>query len=158
MKMEKNNDSLKINSEDYINQVALIAQISFIARSEKKYLIQRLDVSNIYLSEIKLIMPILANDGLSQDDIVKTFGLNKSTVANSLRKLEEEGYITREVNPENRRKNQIFITPKGKELTEKIIKYNLEWEEQMGFKDLNPIFFKELHKLSSKCLNDLNSD
>ncbi|MBX7076173.1 MAG: MarR family transcriptional regulator [Methanobacteriaceae archaeon] len=156
--MEKNNDSLKINSEDYINQVALIAQISFIARSEKKYLIQRLDVSNIYLSEIKLIMPILANDGLSQDDIVKTFGLNKSTVANSLRKLEEEGYITREVNPENRRKNQIFITPKGKELTEKIIKYNLEWEEQMGFKDLNPIFFKELHKLSSKCLNDLNSD
>ena len=156
--MEKNNDSLKINSEDYINQVALIAQISFIARSEKKYLIQRLDVSIIYLSEIKLIMPILANDGLSQDDIVKTFGLNKSTVANSLRKLEEEGYITREVNPENRRKNQIFITPKGKELTEKIIKYNLEWEEQMGFKDLNPIFFKELHKLSSKCLNDLNSD
>ena len=142
--MEKNNDSLKINSEDYINQVALIAQISFIARSEKKYLIQRLDVSNIYLSEIKLIMPILANDGLSQDDIVKTFGLNKSTVANSLRKLEEEGYITREVNPENRRKNQIFITPKGKELTEKIIKYNLEWEEQMGFKDLNPIFFKRL--------------
>ena len=75
-----------------------------------------------------------------------------------VRKLEEEGYITREVNPENRRKNQIFITPKGKELTEKIIKYNLEWEEQMGFKDLNPIFFKELHKLSSKCLNDLNSD
>ena len=81
--------------------------------------------------------------------------LEKEAIEIVERFIEEEGYITREVNPENRRKNQIFITPKGKELTEKIIKYNLEWEEQMGFKDLNPIFFKELHKLSRYCKTSL---
>lgn len=156
--MSPNKDSLQINPEDYAHQVALIAQIAFIQRSQRKYLIERLQVTNLYLSEIKLIMPIRANEGLSQNDLVKTFGLSKSTVANSLKKLEEEGCITREVNPDNRRKNQIFITPKGIELTEKIIKYNKEWEEKMGFDDLNPHFFQELHKLSSKCLIDLNSD
>lgn len=150
-------DILIKEPKEYIDKVALIAQISFIERSQQRYMSNKLKELNLFLGEVKLIMPICANEGLSQEDLVKTFGLNKSTVANSLRSLEEQGYILRKVNPNNRRKNQIFATEKGKNLSNKFINYNLEWELKMGINNLNPIFREELAKLASKSLNDLNS-
>ena len=86
-------DILIKEPKEYIDKVALIAQISFIERSQQRYMSNKLKELNLFLGEVKLIMSICANEGLSQEDLVKTFGLNKSTVANSLRSLEEQGYI-----------------------------------------------------------------
>ena len=86
-------DILIKEPKEYIDKVALIAQISFIERSQQRYMSNKLKELNLFLGEVKLIMSICANEGLSQEDLVKTFGLNKSTVANSLRSLEEQGYM-----------------------------------------------------------------
>ncbi len=54
------------------------------------------------------------HDNVSQDTISKALILDKTTVAKSLRSLEEKDYIVRKQNEQNRRKNIVRITEAGK--------------------------------------------
>ena len=81
----------------------LIAWIHNLSKNHFKYLkskIAEFDLGH----EIRYIMMIYDNPNISQDDLVTMSGQSKGNIAKSLRKLEDEGYIKREVNPENRRR------------------------------------------------------
>jgi len=80
-------------------------------------------------------MGIYDNPGISQDDLVAMFGQSKANVAKALKKLEEQGYIKREVNPENRRKYMLKTTSKGNELVPQLRKISRDWEAEVGITD-----------------------
>lgn len=144
------------NTEEYISNVAFMGKLSFIQRSQQKYLTQNLKNTEFIYGDIKLLMPLLKYNEASQEDLANTYGLNKSTVSNSIKRLEKQGLIKKIINPENRRKNKINLTDKGEKTAKEIIQLNKEWEEQI-LKDTNPLFFKELNKIANNCLNNLNS-
>ena len=50
------------------------------------------------------------------------FAQSKASIAKSVKKLEDEEYITREANPKNRRKYMLKTTSKANELVPKIQK------------------------------------
>ena len=50
----------------------------------------------------------------------------------ALKKLEEDGYIEREVNPENRRKYMLKTTSKGDEFVPKFRQISKDWEKEVG--------------------------
>ena len=52
-----------------------------------------------------------------------------------MKKFEDQGYIKREVNPENRRKYMLNTTDKGDELVPKIRQISKEWEKEVGITD-----------------------
>ena len=54
------------------------------------------------------------HDHVSQDMIANAIMLDKTTVAKALRNLEETGFVAREQDERNRRKNIIRITEAGK--------------------------------------------
>ena len=58
--------------------------------------------------------------GASQEDVVAFFALDKASVARGARRLEEMGHLRRAQDPENRRQYQLFLTPEGEEMLEKI--------------------------------------
>ena len=58
--------------------------------------------------------------GVSQDGIANFFCLDKTSVARGARRLEEMGHLRRTQDPENRRQYQLFLTPEGEEMLEKI--------------------------------------
>lgn len=62
------------------------------------------------------IVYIHKNPGASQEDIVDFFKLNKGTVAKGIKKLLEEGYVSRKQNEADRRAYQLYLTEKGIEL------------------------------------------
>ena len=62
-------DILIKEPKEYIDKVALIAQISFIERSQQRYMSNKLKELNLFLGEVKLIMSICANEGLSQEEV-----------------------------------------------------------------------------------------
>lgn len=111
-----------------------VAWIHNISKNQMKYLnshIEELDLGH----EMRYIMAIYDNQGLSQDDLVKMFAQSKANIAKSVKKLEDEGYITREVNPENRRKYMLKTTSKANELVPKIRKISKDWEKEVGITD-----------------------
>ncbi|AMD17447.1 hypothetical protein TL18_05080 [Methanobrevibacter sp. YE315] len=108
-----------------------IAWIHNISKNQMKYLnskIQDMDLGH----EMRYIMAVYDNQGLSQDDLVRIFGQSKASIAKSVKKLEDQGYIKREINPNNRRKYMLKTTSKGEDLVPKIRKISKDWEKEVG--------------------------
>lgn len=55
------------------------------------------------------------NPGASQDEITAHYALDKTSVARDCQKLEEKGWLRRETDPSNRRRNCLFLTEAGSE-------------------------------------------
>ena len=122
------------NNPDVFDNAPLIGWIHNISKNQLKYLNSRIQELNLN-SEIRYIMMIYDNPNCSQDDLVNIYGESKANMAKALKKLEEDGYIIREVNPENRRKYMLKTTEKADALVPKIRQISLDWEEQVGISE-----------------------
>ena len=80
---------------------------------------------------------ICKNPGISQDTIAKKLVINKSNVTRQLNRLEKHGFITRTINPEDKRVICIHPTEKSKELYPKIKTATKEWNNYLleGFSE-----------------------
>ena len=85
--------------------------------------------------DVRYIIFIYDNPDCSQEDIVNMFGQSKGNIAKVLRKLEDDGFIKREINPENRRKYMLNTTQKGKDIVPKIRQISLDWDKEVGITD-----------------------
>lgn len=135
--------------EDIFKNSPTIALIHNISKNQIKYLSSQIAEYDLG-REVRYIMMIYDNQGCSQDDLVTMYGESKANIAKSLRKLEDEGYIKREVNPQNRRKYMLETTPKSNELVPKIREISRNWEREVGL-DANDEEFRE--KLMEISLN-----
>lgn len=122
------------NNPDVFDNAPLIGWIHNISKNQLKYLNSRIQELNLN-REIRYIMMIYDNPNCSQDDLVNIYGESKENMAKALKKLEEDGYIIREVNPENRRKYMLKTTEKADALVPKIRQISLDWEEQVGISE-----------------------
>lgn len=111
-----------------------IAWIHNLSKNQMKYLNSKIDELNLG-HEMRFIMMIYDNPSISQDNLVNISGQSKASIAKSLKKLEDQGYIKRDVNPENRRKYMLRTTPKGDEIVPKIRQISKDWEKEVGITD-----------------------
>lgn len=108
-----------------------IAWIHNISKNQMKYLNSKIHDMNLG-HEMRYIMAVYDNQGISQDDLVAIFGQSKASIAKSVKKLEDDGYIERNVNPDNRRKYMLNTTSKANELVPKIRQISKDWEKEVG--------------------------
>ncbi|MBQ6100180.1 MAG: MarR family transcriptional regulator [Methanobrevibacter sp.] len=80
-------------------------------------------------------MFIYDNPNCSQEDLVNMFGQSKGNIAKILKKFEDDGYIQRKINPQNRRKYMLNTTDKGNEIVPKIRQISKEWDEKVGLSE-----------------------
>ena len=111
-----------------------IAWIHNLSKNQMKYLNSKIDELNLG-HEMRFIMMIYDNPNISQDNLVNISGQSKASIAKSLKKLEDQGYIKREVNPDNRRKYMLKTTAKGDEIVPKIRQISKDWEKEVGITD-----------------------
>ena len=108
-----------------------IAWVHNLSKNQMKYLKSKIAEYDLD-HEVRYIMMIYENPNISQDDLVIMSGQSKGNIAKALKKLENEGYIEREVNPENRRKYMLRTTSKGNELVPKVRQISKDWEKEVG--------------------------
>ena len=58
---------------------------------------------------------ISRNEGISQKELSRLISIDKATTAKALGKLEEEGYICKVRDPEDKRYHKLYLTQKGKD-------------------------------------------
>ena len=104
----------------------------------------------------RYLMQIYQNEGLSQDDLANLFGQSKATIAKHLRTLEDEGYIIRQIDDNNRRKYILKTTKKGEKLA--ILKINelKDWNDKVGISDLDEKTLKKIRNIARKSAELLN--
>ena len=109
----------------------IIAWIHNISLNQQKYMKRKfkdLDLGH----DVRYIMYIYDNPNCSQEDLVNMFCQSKGNIAKVLRKLEDGGFIKREVDPENRRKYKLYTTEKGRQLVPKYRELSKNWELEVG--------------------------
>ena len=153
------NDNLS-NFENLVNEMDFIPLISLIYRNEQRYLDKQLKDLDISSGQISCLMKIYEYDfndkKLCQNDLVNSLKMTKGTIASTLRKLEDNSYILRELVPNNRRKYSLSLTEKGRKMVPKVIEIDKKWEEDMNCEFINEELKIKLRKVAIRtlCLND----
>lgn len=112
------------------NNRPLSAFISIIKQQHIIFLNKVLEkeTESVSAGQTPYLMYLLYNKKTCQEDLVKFYKQDKGVVARGIRKLEENGLITKEIDKTNRRKYILSLNDKGKKLAKKIIEINDEWE------------------------------
>ena len=133
--------------EKIFRDVPFIALIHNISKNQIKYLKSRIEEYGLG-REIRYVMMVYDNPGCSQDDLVNIYGESKANVAKALRKLEDEGFIKREINSDNRRKYRLRATSKAEELVPKVRQISKDWERKVGIDELDFEFKEKLRQIA----------
>ncbi len=110
--------------------------LSIINRARVIFLNNRLKQFELSAGQYPVFMCLLRHPGITQETMARYFHLDKGTIARTVKKMEDAGYISRNVDPANRRAFCLSLTTKGSRLAPEILAIDQEWE-QVICKDLS---------------------
>ena len=95
---------------------------------------ENLKDQNMTIKELSVLLRIRFDDIATQKDLVDVFKVSDAYIAKLLRKFENDEYIERMEDPQNRRKKIVRLTSKGVEKTDEIITVITGWENEITSK------------------------
>jgi DNA-binding MarR family transcriptional regulator len=127
----------------WIEDIDIVAaMISFTYRSVQKHLAKELAQYRIGWGHFAILMSLYNQEGRSQDSLAQSGGFDKTMIAKSILRLEEEGIVYRKIDLEDKRIKRLYLTEKGKELRPEM--------ERIGLK-LNALLLKGLGSDELSC-------
>ncbi len=123
-------------------------------RLHRRVLEQELSSTGVYRSQHQLLMFVAEHPQVSQKELARLHGVSTATIAVSLKKLEQGGYIERKVDVRDNRFNQICITPKGMAAVEKSAAIFEELERSM-FQGFSSEDFERMGELLDRIYHNL---
>ncbi len=115
----------------------IMRNITDIARCAAQFRSEELAPLGLKACHASYLCVICSNPGITQDQLARRIFINKSNVARQLAVLEEEGFVRRQIAPEDKRAMQVFPTQKALECMPRITEIFQTWEELVA-QDLSP--------------------
>ena len=106
----------------------IIRAITEVARCGAQYRTEALAPMGLKACHASYLTEICDHPGISQDQLAARICVNKSNVARQAAILEEEGFITRQPSPHDKRILQLYPTEKTGELLPQIAPVLYKWE------------------------------
>ena len=106
-------------------------------------------------NEILILLEIYDEEGLNQIDIAKRYLVTEANISQTTKKLMKKGLIEKNMDPENNTKNLLFLTEKGRELSEELLIIFRDWNNKIikGIPMENLMLFGEtLEMINKNCL------
>ncbi|MDI3481825.1 MAG: hypothetical protein PWQ97_1480 [Tepidanaerobacteraceae bacterium] len=105
--------------------------ISILYRNNQRFFAQKLKEYSLPLEvgHIPSLIQVCLYPGITQDGISENAGLDKGTVAHTVKQLEDTCLVIRQTDEKDRRINHIFPTPKGLEISKIVFKIIKELHE-----------------------------
>jgi DNA-binding MarR family transcriptional regulator len=101
-----------------------VAPVSFLLKRAAQYsadlFAEQLGKTGLTQRQFTLMETVLANEGASQTELVKTTGIDRSTLADLVNRLETQGYVRRERSSTDARVNYVFLTDHGRDTVLKV--------------------------------------
>ena len=105
--------------------------IVMIARGYAIYINHHIEQYGINATQLHLLYEISCNDEINQEQISARCNINKGAVARSIRKLEDNGFVERHVDENNRRQNKVSLTSKGRKTLNDAYEIVSAWEDEI---------------------------
>lgn len=103
--------------------------ISCIYRHTQTYLSRELMDYGIGSGQFSFLMVLQNNEGVSQDHIAQALHIDKATTTRALKKLEKAGYISRQKDTADKRRYNVYLTEKGRDMYPVLLKISAEWTD-----------------------------
>ncbi len=125
------------DDQDNSKEQRILNRYFRLNRLHRKVVEQELNATGVYRSQHRLLMCLAKNPHISQKELAERQEISTSAIAVSLKKLQQGGYIQKELDQRDNRFNQICITEKGQKVVEESRNIFQRIEEEMfqGFSD-----------------------
>jgi Transcriptional regulators len=97
------------------------ALISYIYRASQKRMTKELAPYHLGIGHFMILISLNEEEGRSQDELAQSKGFDKTMIAKSVVKLEEEGYILRVIDSGDNRVKRLYLTNKGREIQKEMV-------------------------------------
>jgi DNA-binding MarR family transcriptional regulator len=99
--------------KEHLEEDRLAHLVRYVARGLTRSLQIRLSDHDVQFGSWVFLRILWDNDGLSQKELAERAGLMESTTHTALRKLEEQGYLTRRHPAGDRKRRLVYLTRQG---------------------------------------------
>lgn len=111
---------------------------------------------NVTFSDMSFLFKLHENGKMNQKELAESKNLNTATITRALNRLEKKGFVKRENDSNDKRKKNIFLTQKGKEIVSDILIEHETFKKEI-FKDFSSEEFLELVKYLNKLSESLEN-
>jgi len=127
--------------------------LNLLVKCAKEYGHKKIRVLGMSDSEHTICTFLFGHSGVSQDDVANSLRFDKTTVARALTTLENKGFVTKRQNPENKRKNLLYLTDAGKENIAEVVELYDHWLSHISA-CLNPAEQKQFDEYCLRLLTE----
>lgn len=124
--------------------------LNVFQKNHKNYFNNELANYGLNLVQAVCLMVIDENKHFNQKDLACELHLTKGAITKAIRKLEDDGWISREKSSDDKRHFVLKLTDKGKKGIPIFYHIKSEWESKMNVDDLSPEFVETFKNLASK--------
>ena len=117
----------EINSES----IPVGKLLYMIGKGYVMYINRNMAEFGINTTQLHLLFEISDKSDLNQDKIAERCNINKGAVARSIKKLEDNGLVIRQIDENNRRQNKVALTKKGEDVLSKSKAILQSWENEV---------------------------
>ncbi|MPQ44829.1 MarR family winged helix-turn-helix transcriptional regulator [Clostridium tarantellae] len=124
---------IKINQN--VNCECLGKYISMLYRQGRVFLSKEFNTLGIGSGQYLFLLQLYRKDGVTQEELSESLLIDKGTTARAISKLEEEGFVNKVKDENDKRSNKIYLTEKAKENKQNVFDILNRWENVL-IKDL----------------------
>ncbi|CEO26333.1 MarR family winged helix-turn-helix transcriptional regulator [Paraclostridium sordellii] len=145
-----------MNKDNYEKKRHIGKYISQLYRKSSVFINKELVKYGIRSGQLMFLMDLYLKDGKNQEEISERLKIDKATTARALKKLEEQDFIKRIRDDNDKRSNKIYLTDTSKDLKEEVYGVLDEWNEKIS-KSLTKEEKETLANLLEKVCKNINA-
>ena len=133
------------------DRMPLTPWICLISRLSTRYVGGEMSRMGFGPGQFFLLSELYAEEGLSQDELSRRVGVDKSNTSRALAKLERYGLVQRKSDPRNHRVKKVFLKPKAYKIRNEFRKIQEKWNNELlnGFGEKEKAaLFSSLRKIA----------
>ena len=123
----------------------LVGGLSKVYITHRKCFLQQSQKHGLYVGQPQVLNFVIRHPGCTQNDIAAALGVSAASIAFSTKRLQNAGFLQKQVNNLNMRCNKLYVTPEGQEILQ-------EFGE--GYDELNQTMFEGFSDSELKLLAD----
>ena len=128
-----------------------VQKLGVVSRLSVEYASEKMDTDGLSNVQSKVCIAIYNDPGLSQDDVARVLGMDKSSIAKLIAKLMDGKYVTRQTNPQDRREYKLYLDERGEKATLELVSYLNEFQERF-ITSIRPELLDELNEVLNSIL------
>ncbi|MGL5347901.1 MAG: MarR family winged helix-turn-helix transcriptional regulator [Peptostreptococcaceae bacterium] len=127
--------------------------VSQIYRKGNSFITRELSQYGIGFGQVMFLLQLYRKDGISQEEITENLNIDKATTCRAIKKLQDEGFVTREKDEEDKRAYKVYLTDKSKNLKDNIYGVLEEWDNILSINITEEERENLINTLKKICIN-----